>query len=451
MPTFGSDCPNVLFLENDTGVMTGVKTRRKRSSETPSQRPLRPRLSPEKIAISTPDDSAAISPSLSSTTPALTQNEEYPSSPPTIRRPTKAPRSLRTLMPAPKTVRVTKPSTPTASHVKRSLMKWGYQMGKSPEPKLSSNPAPASSVPYMVAPTQQATSPYHPTSYIAAPYASNPPTMNSIQSRGVAPNANDYLPRDSRAVGPYPAMGIHTGQQDITTQPLAYNSYRYPPPIQAVGNYSATESHTPRQHPDWEYQMGTYPSQSSEYLGRQPSDRPSGGTTSPGTYSAASILTSLTSGRPDTTQCFLAQATGVDAYRNYNWGQQSQYVPVSHESYPRTSTAPNSSHFQISPPSRADTTEESLFVEENEDYEKTTDAVEDHNSFGGRHSAADRDVLESIEAASADGVQVDSNAKGKGKAADYGNYEMTQTRAKATDKRRALNEWVDYSSENLDY
>lgn len=238
-------------------------------------------------------------------------------------------------------------------------------------------------------------------------------------------------------------------QRDMTMQPPAYTPYRYPAHIQASGKHSAMESsYDPRQHPDWEYQTGRYSLDTSRYS----LDRPSNGSTSPNTYSAASILTNLTSARPDTTQGVPAQTVGADLYRSYNWGQQPAYGPASHESYPRTATAPDSSHFQISPPSRADrgdTVEEGLFVEENGDEEKAADAVEDHRSVGRKHHAADQEVLESIEVASTD----NSKAKGKGKAKahDYSGCEMAQTRATTNGKMRALNEWVDYSSESLDY
>ncbi|XXH00139.1 hypothetical protein Hte_006481 [Hypoxylon texense] len=416
-----------------------------------TQRPVRrrsPRFSGDRTAAATPDG-LPTSPSLSATTPAPVTNEAVrPSSPHVTRRSAKEPRPLRALMPAPLTGRVTKSSTPTRHNYNGSSTVWGYQMGKLHVPEPSSNAAPTSSAPYMAAPTQPATSPFPAPSYGMNPYAPGPPALNPFHSRGVPPSAREYVTRDPSAVGSYPAVGSHMGQHDMTMQPPAYSSYRYPAPIQANGKHPAMESsYAPRQSHEWENQDNRYPF-----------DRPSSGSTSPNTYSAASILTNLTTARPDTTQSFPAQAVGASPYRNYNWAQQPAYAPPSYEPYPRTSTAPNSSHFQISPPSvpsradRGDTVEEGLFVEDNEENETAANAIEDHRSNGGKHYAANQEVLDSIEVASTDAPPVDSsNAKGKEKAHDYRSCEVAQGRTKTNGEKRALNEWMDYSSESLDY
>lgn len=255
---------------------------------------------------------------------------------------------------------------------------------------------------------------------------------STYQTQSETPNASEYTLRESRAVNPYHGMGYQMSQQNMSMQPPAYNSYQY------------QSSYAPRQHHGLEYQTSKYSSEQS-----------SSGSTSPDIYSAASILTNFATSRPESTQSYLAQNTGMNTYRsNYQWNQQPGPLPSPHEPYPKTSTAPNSSHFRISPPSQTvpdDTVEEGLFVEDDEDNEQNGTPTDHHRGTNGKSPVDNEAVIDSIEVADAQGDGSTTPRGREEKAPEYSNRAVAQAYAQAIDKKRALHEWMDFSSESLDY
>ncbi|KAI1762798.1 hypothetical protein GGR53DRAFT_467945 [Hypoxylon sp. FL1150] len=408
----------------------------------------RPVVGAGAAATSTPAVPAAFSPSPSVTASASIKDEaEYSSSPPSTRRVAQAPRPLRTIMPAPYTSRITKSSTPTGSLYNHASIQWRYQTGKLPYPEQSSSSAQALSTPYMDAPTQSAASSFHAPTYPPPPYPANP---SSFQPQSETPHASHYAEKNT-----YYNVGYPTSQQHMPMEPPSYNSYRYQYPTQAIGKHSAMESsYAPRRPQGWEYQMNKYSA-----------DQQSSSSASPDIYSAASILTTFATSRPESTQCFPAQAAAsTSAYRGHyhHWNQQPSHhhhLPSPHEPYPQTSTGPNSSHFRISPPSQAQTiqdnttVEEGLFVEEDEQNGDDDYGVDDQGS--AKDSTGGQKVLDSIEVASTEDFKTGGTTARGGEekeAPEYGGCITVQTSCKkASDKKRPLHEWMDYSSENLDY
>ncbi|KAI0166915.1 hypothetical protein GGR52DRAFT_80201 [Hypoxylon sp. FL1284] len=289
---------------------------------------------------------------------------------------------------------------------------WAYRTGEYPhhQPPPYSTVAPSAS--YITAPTQPVESYYPTSSYMTTSSTHHPPPSNASQSRGITSSASEYLPRDYHSTNQYPSTGAPTNPRGAAAQSHTHNLYQYPTHIQDVDRGHPTRDRSHLSYSNWENQTSTFPNQSGEYASRYSLDQPPNGSTSPNMYSAASILTNLTTARQEPPPAYSAEPPAGSHYAHSSWAQQPQYAPPAYDdppaydSYSRTSTAPDSAHFRISAPGQnicGASTEESLFVEDNEDY---SDDEED----------SDQETLDTIEVAS--DRRARGNAQGTGKVSD---------------------------------